>query len=178
MRKNTWLLQKVSATQKGLDCKTVGFFSKSVKKSVKKIGVRVLLARNARAVTRPWGERKRNVFLASLPSLALCFQPRSRPSFWLLERNKYAKIRTVLQSKKGLKNVVGIPPNLNERGRFLQSANCILVYPRASVLVSAHCFKNELYFLCSVLVSTHRFKNDLCIPRAWVSNLYVVGGKF
>ena len=31
-----------------------------------------------------------------------------------------------------------------------------------SVLVSAHCFKNELYFLCSVLVLTHRFKNDLC----------------
>ena len=29
-------------------------------------------------------------------------------------------------------------------------------------LVSAHCFKNELCFLCSVLVFTHRFKNDLC----------------
>ena len=30
------------------------------------------------------------------------------------------------------------------------------------VLVSAHCFKNELCFLRSVLVLTHRFKNDLC----------------
>ena len=39
------------------------FFSKSVKKSV-----------------------KRGVFLASLPSLALCFQPRSRPFVWLLAR--------------------------------------------------------------------------------------------
>ena len=47
-----------------VDCKTVGFFSKSVKKSVKR-GVRVL--------------RARGVFLASLPSLALCFQPHSRP---------------------------------------------------------------------------------------------------
>ena len=54
-----------------LDCKTVGFFSKSVKKSVKR-GV--------------WGERKKNVFLASLPGLALCFQPCSRPFVWLLAR--------------------------------------------------------------------------------------------
>ena len=28
--------------------------------------------------------------------------------------------------------------------------------------VSAHCFKNELCFLCSVLVLTRGFKNDLC----------------
>ena len=56
-----------------LDSKTVGFFfSKSVKKSVKR-GVRVLRAKRAR-LTRPTG-----VFLAPLPSLALCFQPRSRP---------------------------------------------------------------------------------------------------
>ena len=52
------------------------FFSKSVKKSVKR-GVRVLRARS---------ERKKTVFLASLPSLALCFQPRSRPFVWLLAR--------------------------------------------------------------------------------------------
>ena len=52
------------------------FFSKSVKKSVKR-GVRVLRARS---------ERKKTVFLASLPSLALCFQPRSRPFVWLLPR--------------------------------------------------------------------------------------------
>ena len=47
------------------------FLSKSVKKSVKR-GV--------------WGARKKNVFLASLPSLALCFQPCSRPFVWLLAR--------------------------------------------------------------------------------------------
>ena len=33
-----------------------------------------------------WGERKKTVFLASLPSLALCFQPHSRPFVWLLAR--------------------------------------------------------------------------------------------
>ena len=56
-----------------LDCKTVGFFfSKSVKKSVKR-GVRVLRARSAGASHAR--ERKK----PSLPSLALCFQPRSRP---------------------------------------------------------------------------------------------------
>ena len=73
-----------------LDCKTVGFFSsKSVKKSVKR-GVRVVRARRE----KNW----QSVFLASLPSLALCFQPRSRPFVWLLARTWIRKIRTVLQS--------------------------------------------------------------------------------
>ena len=44
------------------------FLSKSVKKSVKR------------------GGRKKTVFLASLPTLALCFQPRSRPFVSLLAR--------------------------------------------------------------------------------------------
>ena len=53
----------VSQAFKTLDCKTVGFFfSKSVKKSVKR-GVRVLRARRA--------SLKRPVVLASLPSVAL-----------------------------------------------------------------------------------------------------------
>ena len=100
------------------------FFLK-IRKEIGKENRSKSLARAKRASLKcPWGERKETYF--SLPSLALCFQPCSRPSVWLLERNKYAKIRTVLQSKKGLKNVVGLPPNLNERGRFLQSANCIL----------------------------------------------------
>ena len=61
-----------------LDCKTVGFFSsKSVKKSVKR-GVRVVRARPEK--------NRQSVFLVSLPSLALCFQPRSRPFVWLLAR--------------------------------------------------------------------------------------------
>ena len=38
------------------------------------------------------------VFLASLPSLALCFQPRPRPFVWLPLVLEYEKIRTVLQS--------------------------------------------------------------------------------
>ena len=68
---------------KVLDCKTVGFLSKSVKKSVKR-GVRVLRARSARAsyAGRACEAREKK----SLPSLALCFQPRSRPFFWLLAR--------------------------------------------------------------------------------------------
>ena len=53
-----------------LDCKTVSFFSKSVKQSVTR-GVRALRARSARA---------------SLPSLTLCFQPRSRSFVWLAAR--------------------------------------------------------------------------------------------
>ena len=54
-----------------LDCKTVGFFfSQSVKQSVTR-GVRALRARSARA---------------SLPSLTLCFQPRSRSFVWLPAR--------------------------------------------------------------------------------------------
>ena len=65
------------------------FFSKSVKKPVKR-GVRVLRARGARASHARRAcevrEKKPTVFLASLPSLALCFQPHSRPYVWLLAR--------------------------------------------------------------------------------------------
>ena len=57
------------------------FLSKSVKKSVKR-GVRVLRARSARASHA----RRACEARASLPSLALCFQPRSRPFVWLLAR--------------------------------------------------------------------------------------------
>ena len=67
------------------------FFSKSVKKSVKR-GVRVLRARSAQA------SHSRRACEASLPSLTLCFQPRSRPFVWLPRVLEYTKIRTVLQS--------------------------------------------------------------------------------
>ena len=58
-------LTVLSMESSNVDCKTVGFFfSKSVRKLVKR-GVRVLRARSA--------------LVATLPSLVLCFQPRSRP---------------------------------------------------------------------------------------------------
>ena len=57
------------------------FFSKSVQKSVKR-GVRVLRARASHA-RRACEARVKSVFLASLPSLTLRFQPRSRPFVWL-----------------------------------------------------------------------------------------------
>ena len=47
------------------------------------------LHRNLANGNRPWLGRMQNgqsVFLASLPSLALCFQPHSRPFVWLLAR--------------------------------------------------------------------------------------------
>ena len=64
------------------------FFSKSVKKTVKR-GVRVLCARSAQASHAPRvceAREKKNVFLASLPSLALCCQPRSQLFVWSLAR--------------------------------------------------------------------------------------------
>ena len=61
----------VRTKTKTLDCKTVGFFFLNISKESVKRGVRVLRARSARA---------------SLPSLALYFQPRSRPFVWLLAR--------------------------------------------------------------------------------------------
>ena len=64
----TFKIQSPPVSRENVNCKTVGFFSKSVKKSVKR-GVRVLRARSARV----WGE-----------SLALRCQPRSRPFVWLL----------------------------------------------------------------------------------------------
>ena len=57
---------------------------KSVQKSVKR-GVRVLRARSAGTshARRACEAREKSVFLASLPSLTLRFQPRSRPFVWL-----------------------------------------------------------------------------------------------
>ena len=98
-----------------LDCKTVGFFSKSVKKSVKR-AVRVLRARSARASharracevrekrLREAGNSNENnvcngqsVFLESLPrSRSLSLVPDLL--FDCSRVLEYAKIRTVLQS--------------------------------------------------------------------------------
>ena len=96
----------------GLDCKTVRFFLK-ICKEIGNRGVRVLRARGARA-----SHARRACeayFFASLPSFALCFQPRSRPFVWLLARTffffliyliclsrvlEYAKIRAVSQSNR------------------------------------------------------------------------------
>ena len=55
------------------------------------------------SLTRPkraslTGERKKTVFLASLPSLALCFNLVRDLLFDCLRVLEYAKIRTVLQS--------------------------------------------------------------------------------
>ena len=59
-----------------IDCKTVGVFLKINKEIVKAL---------RKSVTRA-KQKKKTVFLASLPSLALCFQPRSRPFVWPLAR--------------------------------------------------------------------------------------------
>ena len=56
-----------------VDRKTVGFFLK-ISKEIGKAW-RKSLTRASGRVRR----EKKNVFLASLPSLALCFQPRSTP---------------------------------------------------------------------------------------------------
>ena len=78
------------------DCKTVVFFSKSVKESVKR-GVRVLRARSARAshARRVCEAREKNRLLLSVFSLVpdLLFD-----CSLVLE---YARIRTVLQSRRG-----------------------------------------------------------------------------
>ena len=65
--------------------------------------------------------------------------------------------------KKSLKTVLlQLWESLKNSVRAFLEIQCILKQSiKNSVLVSAHCFKNELCFLCSVLVLTHRFKNDL-----------------
>ena len=91
-----------------VDCKTVVFFSKSVKKSVKR-AARVLRARasHVRRVVR----RDSPQVSLSLSGLALCFQLRSRPFVWLLARCvlEYAKIRTVLQSSMWVVFLIFVP---------------------------------------------------------------------
>ena len=88
-------------------CKTVVFFSKSVKKSVKR-AVRVLRARSARA---SHARRACETRLSPGLALALCFQLRSRPFVWLLARCvlEYAKIRTVLQSSMWVVFLIFVP---------------------------------------------------------------------
>ena len=55
-----------------LDCKRVAFFFLKISKEIGR-------AWRAREPHTPVGERKEN--LLTLPSLDLCFQPRSRPLF-------------------------------------------------------------------------------------------------
>ena len=58
---------------KKLDCKTVGFFLK-ISKEIGNAWRKSLMRANRASLTE------------SLPSLALCFQPRSTPFVWLLAR--------------------------------------------------------------------------------------------
>ena len=79
-----WRMRYCKLTLSFVDCKTVGFFLK-ISKEIGK-GWRKSLTRAKRAsLTRPTREVFL-AFLASLPRLALCFQPRSRPIVWLLAR--------------------------------------------------------------------------------------------
>ena len=63
-----------------LDCKTAGFFLK-ISKEIGKRGVRVLRARRARALhaRRACEAREKKRIFSVSPSLALCFESRSRP---------------------------------------------------------------------------------------------------
>ena len=72
-----FLLRKMVGWVAFVDCKTVGFFFLKISKEIRvKCGVRVLRARASHAP-----------ILASPPSLAVCFQPRSRRFVWLLARS-------------------------------------------------------------------------------------------
>ena len=62
-----------------IDCRTVGFFLKISTEIGKAWRKSVMRTKPEPCV---WGERKKNVFLASLPSFALTFPPRSRPYVW------------------------------------------------------------------------------------------------
>ena len=87
-----------------LGCKTVGFFLK-ISKEIGKAW-RKSLVRAKRASLTGWVKReKKNVFLASLPNLALCFQPCPDLLFDCSRVLEYAKIRTVLQSRWHLKGL-------------------------------------------------------------------------
>ena len=71
-----------------IDCKTIRFFRKSVAqdfdvRKAREPHMRTPIGRACEARER---EKKTIVFLASLPSLAHCFQPRSRPFVLLLAR--------------------------------------------------------------------------------------------
>ena len=71
-----------------IDCKTVRFFLKSVAqdsdaRKAREPHMRTPIRRACDARER---EKKTIVFVASLPSLAYCFQPRSRPFVLLLAR--------------------------------------------------------------------------------------------
>ena len=89
--RSDWLRQTDTTTPNivGLDFKTVGFFLKISKEIGKAWRKGLMLAKGASLT--PCEARKK--------SLALCFQPRSRPFvlFDYLRVLEYAKIRTVLQ---------------------------------------------------------------------------------
>ena len=71
--------------------------------SQNQFGIRSLKCVKCASLTK---REKGNIFLVTLPSLALCFQPHSRPSASLFGRLlEYAKIRTVLQSSEAIHDI-------------------------------------------------------------------------
>ena len=87
-----------------LDCKTVGFFSKSIKKSVKR-GVRVLRARSARAshARRACETREKKPYFQRISPVSLSvFSLVPDLLFDCSRLLEYSKIRTVLQSRQQL----------------------------------------------------------------------------
>ena len=85
-----WNLRALTCVAKNasvVHCKTVGFFLKTSKEIGK--AWRKGLSRARRASRRMRREKKTP--LASLPSLALCFQFRSRPFVWLIARTWISK---------------------------------------------------------------------------------------
>ena len=75
MQKDIYIYIIATRLANEVDCKTVGFFLK-IRKEIGKAW-RKSLTREAREPHTPYGRVRREK--ASLPSLALCFQPHSRP---------------------------------------------------------------------------------------------------
>ena len=101
---------------KKVDCKTVGFFLK-ISKEIGKAR-RKSLTREPQ--TPVWGERKKT----SLPSLALCFQPRCRPFVWLPRvfefTLKYRRFCSLEKSEKLTPVMQAITPGPRSQVEFMK----------------------------------------------------------
>ena len=75
------------------------FFFLKISKEIGKAWRKSLVGAKRASLTGWVRREKKNVFLASLPSLALCFQPCPDLLFDCSRVLEYEKIRTVLQSR-------------------------------------------------------------------------------